>query len=153
LDTVAGVLRIEDGSTLTTNDPVTIKGDATIEPGSTLTAPTVTIDGGSLGDEGTVVGDVVVTDNGRLYGCSVPVPIEIDGSYTQDADGELDLIVDGPATLDHDLMTVTGAVSLNGTLNVDTSFWATPSYVDSIKVISAGGSIAGAFSPAPQFPL
>ncbi|MAE66819.1 MAG: hypothetical protein CMJ18_21380, partial [Phycisphaeraceae bacterium] len=87
--------------------------------GGTLTAATVDIQGGTLGGDGTINGDVVnaaTVDPGQS-----PGRIAVNGTYDQTAAGTLAIEIAGPPTtpgVDYDQLDVTGTATLAGTLNV-----------------------------------
>jgi hypothetical protein len=95
-----------------TGGTVTIGADGELFSSS---AP-LTLDGGVLSGEGAVKGDGVTNTSGVVRPGSSPGTLTVDGPFTQEAGGTLELEVDGPAAGQFDALAVAGAATLDGTV-------------------------------------
>jgi filamentous hemagglutinin family protein len=76
------------------------------------------VNGGTLGGAGMIAGNVTNNSGALTVGAS-PGTLTINGNYTQGATGVLNVELGGTVQgVSYDLLQVTGAASLNGTLNV-----------------------------------
>src|SRR6185437_7608558 len=133
-NTAAGSLILQNGQNLSTEGfgPFTNTGNVTIGSGSTFTADdyiqnggttqlaggtlgvgngSVSIEGGTLTGNGTVMSDVSNSGTVAPGSSTTPGKLAIDGSYTQTAGGALDEKIAGrniPGT-DYDQLVVSGA--------------------------------------------
>ncbi|MEM9352104.1 MAG: glycosyl hydrolase [Planctomycetota bacterium] len=76
-------------------------------------------------------------------GATPPTTMHIDGNYTQNADGTLEIDLLDPAT--HDMLDVTGAATLGGLLDVSDVAGFAPDFGDSFTLVEADGGILGEF--------
>jgi hypothetical protein len=119
-------------------------GLTTVAVGATFSA-SVALNGGTLGGNGTVIGAGTNTA-GTVAPGSSPGTLAVNGNYTQASGGTLAEQITGttPGT-QFDQLHVTGALSVGGTLAIDsTSF--TPAPADMFKIISGANSRVGAFA-------
>jgi|GEM_PF-5717123 len=104
---------------------------------------------GTLGGLGTIgTGATPVTNNGIVAPGTSPGTLTINGNYTQGAAGSLNIELQSPVSFDK-LVVNTGAVSLNGTLNVDLlsgNTFTTGAYLLTILDNTAGTGVTGTFS-------
>jgi fibronectin-binding autotransporter adhesin len=143
----AGSILINKGSTFT----VGASGAYTNSAGSTTVNGTLTvgssgavdITGGTLfGDAGTINGNVSVTGSSLVDpgdGIGGIGDIKVADNYTQASSASLDIDLGGTAanTL-YDVLDITGAASLNGTLNVDLVNGYTPKVNASFTILNFG---------------
>ena len=141
-----GGLALGNGKTLTRGAGITSAGALTIGSGSRLTAPTVTLTGGTLAGSGTVTANV---DNqgAAVRPGSSPGTLTIEGTYSQGEAARLDLDVAGTAAGTHDVLAVTGSATLAGSLSIATDAAFAPADADAFRVLTAG-SVTGAFTTA-----
>jgi|GEM_PF-1508011 len=103
--------------------------------------------GGLLTGEGTITGDVANAGGTTAPGLSAGV-LDIVGNYTQAAGGTLEIEIGGVNQgSEYDLLTVSGAADLAGSLEVilpDSGFVPAPG--DSFQILTAG-SVSGQFNP------
>ena len=95
-------------------------GTTTVPAAQTLTVggPGFALAGGTLSGSGTIVGTVNNTGGTVTPGASAGI-LTIDGDYAQGASGAMTVELGGTtAGTEYDRLAVTGAASLNGTLNV-----------------------------------
>jgi T5SS/PEP-CTERM-associated repeat protein len=97
--------------------------------------------GGTLAGDGTVVANV--ENAGLVSPGTSPGTLTITGNYTQDTGGTLRIEIAGLADPQHDLLSISGTGSLDGTLQLVklANFAITPG--DRITVLSAGGGLGG----------
>lgn len=128
------------GGDLTSGSGTTLNlGSGTLVPGETLTMGS----GAELVGSGTLSSNLV--NAGTVSPGSSPGIITIDGDYTQEADGilEIELAATNPAS-DFDQLHVSGDATLAGTLNVTLLDGYQPRYGDSFELISAS-TLIGTF--------
>lgn len=135
------------GGTLSDIGTVTVNAGGTYtqtagstEVYGTLMAPTVKISGGTLSGAGTIQGNV--TDDAVLAPGD-PATLTIDGNYTQNADGTL--VIDIASATDFSMLDITGAASLDGTVDFDFLNGFVPGPHTDFAFLTAG-SVAGDFS-------
>ncbi|HSM23341.1 MAG TPA: autotransporter outer membrane beta-barrel domain-containing protein, partial [Anaerolineaceae bacterium] len=115
-------------------------GDGTLEPGETLTLGS----GAELVGSGTLSSNLV--NGGTVSPGNSPGIITVDGDYTQESDGFLEIELGGDvAGTDYDQLQVTGAASLNGNLNVSLIDGFMPSNGDQFLILDAE-SLSGTFT-------
>jgi len=149
----AGAL-IKDGvSTLTLSGTHAYTGGTTINGGKLLVngsvaGPVIVNSGGILGGSGTINGNV--SGPGRLAPGNSPGIITINGNYTQNPNGTLEIEVGGltavPPTPLHDKVIVNGTASLAGAYEFPITPGFTPMLNDEIIFLTAN-SIVGAPDP------
>ncbi|MCA9241334.1 MAG: hypothetical protein KDA37_14085, partial [Planctomycetales bacterium] len=144
-----GQLTLGAGSTLTTENSFVNHGTVSLQAGSVLNVlGTFTHQAsGVLSGVGTVEISHFVNQAAVRPGNS-PGVITIDGDYTQQADGVLEIELGGPTPgADHDLLEVTGTATLGGRLELPliNSQAYTPSDSDLPITFLTAASVAGAF--------
>jgi len=162
-----GTLTLQNGASLTTTKDLSNKGTINVGIGSSLTtggsftqtAKTVTVDGtltaptgltlkkGTIQGQGTLA--AAVTSTGIvLAGDSLTAPgvLTVNGSYTQDATGTLELPINGTQLgSQYSQLAVTNGVSLNGILEIKRAKKFVPAVGTSFTVLTAS-AVSGQFS-------
>lgn len=142
----AGSVTIGSGSTLTVSGGANFTQTAgtTTVNGTLATTGLVDIQGGSLLGAGAVTSN---TQNGGTVGPGTSAgKLDITGTYTQTSSGTLSIELGGTtAETQHDRLTVSGAATLDGTLNVSLINSFSPAKGDSFRVITFG-STSGSFA-------
>lgn len=133
--TNVGSLTITGGRTLTLPKALTSTGAITVGSASTLAAPSVTVNSGTLSGRGTVAAPV--SNGGTVLPGTSPGILTITGSYTQTAGGHLDIEIGGdiPGT-GHDQLNITGAATLDGTLNLSATGGFAPSIGQTFTILT-----------------
>jgi hypothetical protein len=72
--------------------------------------------------------------------------LTVQGSYTQDSLGALNMVLGGVAAAQYSRLSISGAAVLAGSLDVALTNGFTPAIGDVFGVMSAGGGFSGAFS-------
>jgi len=90
-----------------------------------------------------VVSDATVRVGGVGFHQSQPTRIHIDGDYSQQAAGTVELDLLDPET--HDALAIGGHAALAGTLLVDEIASFAPEFGDAFTILTATGGISGAF--------
>ena len=122
-----------------------ISGSTTLSGGNLTSSQTIDIQGGVLGGSGLITGSI--SNAGEVSPGSSAGNLDIVGSYTQTADGVLNIEIGGPIPgTDFDLLDVTGAVNLDGTLNVSLIGGYTPMTSDSYAIVPNPSSVNGSFA-------
>ncbi len=138
--------------TLSFTGGYTQNAGATIENGGTISSSTaMTIAGGTLSGNGTLISNVTNTGGSVTPGLS-PGSLALSagagstGAYTQTAAGDLSIEIGGliPVT-QHDRITVAGAAALDGTLTATLINGFNPSLGDAFTIVNCG-SRTGAFT-------
>jgi hypothetical protein len=121
-------------------------GSTMIELGGTILTSTFTVSGGSAQVAGTIVGAVSVGGGSIQPGTpGTPGTLNIIGSYTQGALGTLIIDLGGTGTFDFfGLLSITGAASLDGTVDFTTVNSFTPAIGDDFTFLLAS-SVSGGF--------
>ncbi len=129
------------GGNLTSESGTTIDlGDGTLEPGETLTLSS----GAELVGSGTLSSNLV--NGGTVSPGSSPGIITVDGIYTQEAGGVLEIELGGDvARTGYDQLQVTGVATLAGTLDVSLYDGFVPSNGDQFLILDAA-SLSGTFT-------
>jgi hypothetical protein len=106
----------------------------------TLTTPSVNISGGMFEGGGNVACTTNFDNDGAVRPGDSPGMLAIDGNYSQDAGGELDIGLGGNAAGQFDVLDVSGEADLGGTLDVSllNSFVLLPGERFTILTASAG---------------
>ena len=140
VDVVAGSLVFPQGMD-NGEDAVIDLGGGTLDPGETLNLEA----GDSLIGSGTLSANLV--NAGTVSPGASPGTITVDGDYTQAVDGILEIELGGttPGT-GHDQLVVTGAATLQGTLNVSLLPDFTPQAGDTFFIVNHLTSGTGNFS-------
>jgi|GEM_PF-1604486 len=112
-----------------------------------LDAEIVTMNGGTFGGVGTIVGDIMI-DGGTMSVGNSPGQLTIIGNYTQTANSTFLAELGGTDQgVSYDFLDVTGTVTLDGALDVVLFGGYQPLYQDSFTLInSQSGNIVGDFS-------
>jgi hypothetical protein len=115
----AGTVIIADGSILSSNSEYAQFNGLTTFQNGTLIAPSLRLQGGVLNGSGVIVGNVLNDAAIEIGFEGVPGSLNIQGNYTQTADGALTMKIGGtdPRT-GYDTLSITGTAALDGTLNV-----------------------------------
>jgi hypothetical protein len=144
-----GALAIADGAPVVGVGGITLTGGTTsVGTGASLTTNTaalIDVQGGSLSTAGgTTVGPLrnaaEVTFGGAAGVLTVP------GDFTQTAAGRLTVRVGGPDASDHDLLTATGSMTLDGTLAVKATNGFVPMQNQRFAALHANNVRTGAFA-------
>jgi hypothetical protein len=139
-----GTVSIQTG-TLAAPSGLTQAGGVTSVASTATLNGSVTLNGGTLDGDGTIDGSVS-NAGGTVAPGSSPGTLTVTGAYTQGPGGTLAEEITGttPGT-QFDQLLVAGAVTLDGTLAIDsTSF--TPALTDAFKIISGASSRTGQFA-------
>ena len=75
-----------------------------------------------------------------------PQPINVKGNYTQSAGGTLQLSLGGSAPGQYDLLDVSGAVALNGTLQLFTRNGFQPAIGEKLTIVLGAAGVSGQFA-------
>jgi uncharacterized repeat protein (TIGR01451 family) len=92
-------------------------GTTTLGPGNITVTNPMAINGGTLNGAGTITGNVN-NSGGNVSPGNSPGTIAITGNYTQGSAGSMLIELAGTSAGQFDLLTVSGTVTLDGTLNV-----------------------------------
>jgi hypothetical protein len=148
-----GTTTVASGTTLETG-PLTIEGgslqdDGTVGQftfGEATTPVPITLAGGTLGGTGTVAGSLTAT-GGVLAPGDAPGPLQITGEYTEESGGTLAIGIAGPTPgTEFDQLLVGGAASLAGALSVTDEGGYEPPLGQTFKIISHAPLSRGSFS-------
>ncbi|MGI9428184.1 MAG: hypothetical protein ACR2NM_05970, partial [Bythopirellula sp.] len=148
---IPGTLVFENTSSTTLNGDLELQANTVVQAGATFAG------GGALqniaGSSLTLLDgadvDVLLENSGTLaLGSSPGQTTGID--FQQNASGVWDLELGGLGLSDFDRMTLTGAASLDGMLELSLINGYVPALGDTLNVLSAVGGIAGAFDSIMQ---
>ncbi len=140
VDVVAGSLVFQQGMDNGENAVIDL-GGGTLDPGDTLNLES----GDSLIGSGTLAANLV--NAGTVSPGNSAGIITVDGDYTQAVDGILEIELGGTeAGTDYDQLVVTGAATLQGTLNVTLLPGFTPQAGDTFFIVDHITSGTGNFS-------
>ena len=132
-------------SSLTIDNGLNVSSGSTIAVSGTLDVTST----GTLGGNGQITGNV---DNAGTVGPgNSPGTLTIDGDYTQDAAGTLDIELNGttPGT-EYDQLVITGNASLDGTLDVSTLFGFDLVEDMTFEILDIAGTRTGTFDGLNQ---
>ena len=141
-----GATNLVSGS-IATNSAYTQSGGSTNFNGGDLATTTViNVSGGTVTGTGTISGSVnnsggTITPGAPLGGVGV---ITVGNDYTQSGSGAYGVDINGPAVSQYDVLTVGGAATLAGPLNVTVNYPEMSG--DSFQVLNFG-SRSGVFAP------
>ena len=124
----AGTVTIGSGSTLAAASYTQSAGTTTLNGGALTASTTAAINGGTLSGTGTITGNV--TNAGQVLpgGAGTAGVLNIVGNYSQTSAGALTLDIGGSTSgSQYDLLAISGAATLAGTLNVNRLNSYTPS--------------------------
>ena len=136
--TVGAGGRVEIGQTFSVVDNARVSlADGTVS------AAQLALQGGALTGDGLV--QSIVKNAGLVAPGASIGHLTVDGSYTQDPDGALSIMLGGLAPgVSHDILEVLGASALGGTLRVELANGYLPNLGDSFQILSAA-SVSGTF--------
>jgi hypothetical protein len=129
------------GSFIQTGGTMTVDGKLT-------TSVDINIEGGFVyGNAGTLTGDVSFTGGTINPGDGLKKigALNISGSYTQSGAGILNIDLDGTSAGKFDVLNVSGAASLGGTLDVDAIAGFTPTSGETFDILNTS-AVTGTFS-------
>ena len=153
-DSIAGTGTVNNFGTLVTSTagesavigvPLNNSGTVTLASNSTLTVGSFVQTAGTLSGGGTIIGNVVINGGVVSPGFS-PGTLTIQGNYTQNGNGALNVEIDGTtAGSQYSVLAVSGAATLGGTLNItQTSGFAPPP--NALFQIMTAGTVSGTFA-------
>jgi hypothetical protein len=124
----------------------TSKGNLSVAAGQTLDlgAASLTLTGGTLSGKGTIQANVTNTAASVAPGAS-PGTLTISGTYTQQKKGKLTIEINGANAGQFDVLAISGAASLNGTLVLKPANSFKGTLGQTFPVLTAG-SVSGTFS-------
>jgi len=137
IDLVSGAVYTQTAGTTLMNGALTTGGT------------TLNINGGVLGGNGTITGNVSVTTGGVVNPGNSPGLLKITGNYTQSATGELEIELAGFSRgMQYDALDVTGNVTINGLvdLHVNPAFAVLLNVGDLFKILDYTGTRTGSFA-------
>jgi hypothetical protein len=140
----AGTVSVGNGQTLNTSGYDQSGGTTTVASGGTF-GGNMTLTGGALSGGGTLTGSLVNTAGSVRPGAS-PGILTVNGDYSQGPGGTLQVEINGttPGT-QYDQLAVGGNASLDGTLAIVTGGGFDPALTDTFDVLTATGTVSGAF--------
>lgn len=154
----AGTLAVTEGGLVQVGrhlcvqrDGILQLGDASINVGVAQVPPPRVLrvsDHGILGGDGTLTGiQIVVGVGGRMEaGCSIG-RLKVEGSVEIQGGGTMDLEIAGPAAgVEHDIVEVSGSVSLGGTLALRFIDGYAPAQGQSFDLLRLGTNTIGSFA-------
>ncbi|MBI3844935.1 MAG: hypothetical protein HY292_09885 [Planctomycetes bacterium] len=139
----SGTVSIPSGCSLTATGSYVQTAGQTVVDGNLTTTGSVSIQGGTLGGTGTINGNV--TSAGSVSPGSSAGTLTVAGTFAQQSAGSLNVELGGltPGTIDR--LIASGAVTLDGTLNVSLIGGFQPAIGDQFVILS-GTSVNGTFS-------
>ena len=127
------------------NNTITLSGTGVINGWSEINGGSLTMTGGKLGcTTNANVGDVTNSGGAISPNLGGIAGITIGAGLTQSSTASLEIDLDGSAPGESDVVTVTGAAVLDGTLDINVNY--VPTDGDSFQVLTAGGGITGTFT-------
>jgi hypothetical protein len=115
--TTSGTVVVDAGSSLTRSGPYTQTAGKTTVNGTLNATELVDIQGGILDGAGTVAANV--SNAGQVDPGTSPGLLTITGAYAQSATGALNFEIGGPTVgTDYDRLAISGAATLDGTVNI-----------------------------------
>ncbi len=149
--TISGSLTFENTSSTTLTGDLELNANTIVEPGATFAGGGAlqNLNGSTLNLLDGADVDVLVENSGLLsLGSS---PGQVTGlDFQQNADGTWDVELGGLGLSDFDRMTLTGAASLDGTLDLSLIGGYVPVLGDTLNILSATGGIVGSFGSIVQ---
>jgi len=141
----AGIVQAQSGTLQFDNSFTQNAGATWLNGGNLAKSGSLVFNGGALGGTGTITGNVANTGGIVSPGMS-PGILRIAGNYTQGPTGTLNIELGGATYgAQYDVLDVTGAASLSGTLNVSLINGFTPVTGTVFQVMNYG-SYSGGFS-------
>ena len=161
--TNAGAVAVGSAATLTANGYTQTGGTTTLVAGSANVIASgtnsISIDGGTLAGVGTLQanggGAATVTNNGGTIqpGLSGPGTLSVTGSFSQGANGTLEIDVNGPtAGTQFDVLQVSSSAIVGGTLTIQNGASHDPPVGSTFEIITAG-SRSGTFAAVQNVDL
>jgi hypothetical protein len=143
--TNSGTVAVASGAALGIGTYTQTAG-ATILNGGTINGGSLGINGGVLTGTGTI--NANVTNGGQVSpgGTGAAGLLTINGNYTQTSTGALDIDLGGTTAGSNDLLAVSGAATLGGTLSVATMGSFAPAFGNTFQVMTFGSSPSGNFN-------
>ncbi|MBI3847133.1 MAG: hypothetical protein HY292_21100 [Planctomycetes bacterium] len=141
----SGTVSISSGSSLTATGSYVQTAGLTVVDGALSTTGAVTIQGGALRGAGTINGNV--TSAGSISPGSSAGTLNVAGTYAQENGGALNIELGGTTTGTFDQLLASGAVTIDGTLNVSLIGGFQPAIGDQF-IILTGASVSGTFATA-----
>ena len=121
-------------------------GTTIVQEGSTLTAPTVQIIGGSLQGGGFITGDVSLTNGNLMPGTpGLPDVLGITGNYTQGKNGTLIINIGDLGIGEFSALNISGLATLDGAVDFNALGDFNPEIGDVITFLTFG-TLSGDFS-------
>ena len=137
--TNGAALLVDRLGTLTIAGGFMQSGGSTILSGGTLAVGSgIFLRGGTLSGAGQIIGDVFNSASIMVGDATTAGTLNINGNYTQTADGLLMLKLGGTAAGRFDQLVVSGSAALAGTLRVTLFAGYMPASGDSLRVLTAG---------------
>lgn len=118
---VGAALTLGSNAALFANAAIASGGSLVMQAGSTMTGEASIAEGGTLSGVGSIEGGI--TNGGLLAPGQSPGELDVDGFFTQLSEGTLSIELGRDATTQqvlHDALSVSGTVSLDGTLEIAT---------------------------------
>lgn len=146
--TNSGKITVGTGSSFTVNGSYTQTAGTTTVDGSITTGPAgLNLDKGSLFGKGSISAAVTLSGGSITAGDSSTKPgtLTINGSYTQQAKGALDISIEGTTAGTFGDLTVSNGVSLAGTLTIKVVNGFAPVVGDSFTILT-GSAVSGTFA-------
>ncbi len=151
--TNAGAINIGTGSTVTVGNPLTNAAGGTIVDDGTLSMTTsnLTLSAGTLSGAGQVTftgAGKLVNSGGIVSPGNSPGTLSVSGGggYQQSGTGSLFLELAGTGAGQFDVLSVTGAAALGGTLDLQQIAGFTAAAGQSFDILTASGGITGSFT-------
>ena len=142
----AGSVIVSGGGSLSTGNADETQSGGTTTVDGTLSAANMNLDGGILNGTGTVQANVI--NAATVYPGDPPGPLTVQGNFTQDSSGVLDIVLGGPNVFSQ--LAISGSAALDGTLNVTVTNGYTPNIGDTFQILTSA-SQSGSF--ATQTPI
>jgi hypothetical protein len=137
----SGVLLASDGGSITINGDYTQTGGTTgLDGGIIDITGAADIQGGSLVGVGTINATTLTNDSLINPGNQIGT-LNLNGNYTQTADGTLNIQLGGTNIGEFDQLSVSDSANLNGTLNVSLFNGYTPQSGDSFDILTFGSRL------------
>jgi hypothetical protein len=112
-----GTTVIPSGSTVTSYAPTLNSGTLEVDGTLNTNGGVLTLNGGTLTGTGTVAGDID-NEGGTISPGDAPGTLSETGNYTQQTAGDLSMIVNGVASGEYSVFSVSGNLTLGGTLTI-----------------------------------
>jgi hypothetical protein len=130
----AGVVNIESGAAFSTGTFAYTQSAGTTTVDGTMTAADVSLSGGILTGDGTIIGNL--TNAAIVIPGDTAGTLSVHGNYTQTGSGSLDIYISGPGV--YSSLVVSGTATLAGALNIFLAPGYTPDVGASFTILSFG---------------